>query len=234
MRGFWTCQRRKGGERCGTRNENRYRNCRACGKPRPSPPPSQVKRRKPCRGCGGEKDVFRAGAHFCSVCEADPLARPNLINGQCSNGHELREVGVYLDARGYDGHRPRWNCKACAAVEAKAAWADPSTRERNRLANRRATLKRVYGITLEQWDALYVAQDGRCAICLRPLAADKGQPGQQAAVDHDHETGEIRGLLCRMPCNYGIGVLREEPERLRRAAEYLEDPPARHVLKGLS
>jgi hypothetical protein len=88
---------------------------------------------------------------------------------------------------------------------------------RNRARNRAASLRR-YGITPEQYDALLEAQDGRCAIC------GETPSGRQAAgrlhVDHCHETGRIRGLLC-VRCNPGIGHFREREDLLLRAVEYL-------------
>lgn len=87
-------------------------------------------------------------------------------------------------------------------------------------------VEKTYGITAEQYDALYKAQGGRCAICRRATGA-----ARRLAVDHNHQTGEVRGLLCK-PCNrYGLGMFaRDNPEVLDRAAEYLRNPPARRVL----
>jgi hypothetical protein len=76
-------------------------------------------------------------------------------------------------------------------------------------------LRRYYGITLDQYRELERAQAGGCAICgARPK-------GQALAVDHDHVTGAIRGLLCRS-CNSGIGHLGDDPARVRAALAYLE------------
>lgn len=58
---------------------------------------------------------------------------------------------------------------------------------------------------------MYDAQAGKCAICLAREAT---------CVDHDHDTGDIRGLLCRK-CNSAIGIIGETPELLDRAAKYL-------------
>lgn len=98
--------------------------------------------------------------------------------------------------------RPRgdyWNawCKPCANEYAKI-------RERNKR----------YGITSAQYDAIWAQQGGRCAIC------DEAEGKRQLSVDHDHETGAIRGLLC-MLCNMGIGALRDDPDRLAAAMAYL-------------
>ena len=77
-------------------------------------------------------------------------------------------------------------------------------------------LRRFYGITVEEYNARLEAQGGVCAICGSP-------PGvRRLAVDHDHHTGAIRGLLCSGTCNPALGYLRDSPKLLRRAAEYLE------------
>lgn len=89
-------------------------------------------------------------------------------------------------------------------------------------------IEETYGITSEQYWDIYEAQGGRCYICQRA----KGTGRKRLAVDHDHETGEVRGLLCK-PCNRDVlGHLRDSPDALRRAIEYLSNPPAREVLKG--
>ncbi|CCF85406.1 endonuclease VII domain-containing protein [Nitrolancea hollandica] len=75
-------------------------------------------------------------------------------------------------------------------------------------------LKKKYGITPDEYKALLVEQRGGCAICGQP-PIDKA-----LAVDHDHETGTVRGLLCA-PCNKGIGLLKDRSEVLTAAAEYL-------------
>jgi hypothetical protein len=58
-------------------------------------------------------------------------------------------------------------------------------------------------------------QDGRCAICRK-----KPQTGRRLSVDHDHKTGEVRGLLCTL-CNQGLGYFKDDPGRLGAALEYL-------------
>jgi hypothetical protein len=73
-----------------------------------------------------------------------------------------------------------------------------------------------YGITEERYQELFVQQKGCCAIC------DKPSGEKRLHVDHDHATGRVRGLLC-YPCNVGIGYLRDDPRKLRAAAQYLDD-----------
>lgn len=91
-----------------------------------------------------------------------------------------------------------------------------------------AYVLRTYGITGEEYWALYEAQGGRCFICRRATGKSKRLP-----VDHDHRTGEVRGLLCG-PCNQDVlGHLRHDPAAFVRSIEYLLDPPARAVLGGV-
>lgn len=78
-------------------------------------------------------------------------------------------------------------------------------------------LRRVYGITGEQYERLLCQQDFRCAVCRRPAAESRNGC---LHVDHSHETGAIRGLLCNK-CNLGLGLLDDDPAILRAAMTYL-------------
>ncbi|UBI10020.1 endonuclease VII domain-containing protein [Corynebacterium coyleae] len=83
----------------------------------------------------------------------------------------------------------------------------------------------TYGITSEEYEAIYKAQGGRCAICQRATGRSK-----RLAVDHDHATLFVRGLLCKS-CNRNVlGHLRDDPEALQRAINYLAHPPAFDVI----
>lgn len=64
---------------------------------------------------------------------------------------------------------------------------------------------------------MHKAQDGKCLIC----SDEVSYMNHRLAVDHDHKTGKIRGLLCK-GCNVGIGNLKDNAQLCRRAAEYLE------------
>lgn len=82
-------------------------------------------------------------------------------------------------------------------------------------------LRRKYGITAKDYAKLWKAQDGLCAICRRPEVATlvDGQI-QSLAVDHNHATGEVRGLLCRA-CNIGLGMFQDDRGRMLDAVKYL-------------
>lgn len=87
-----------------------------------------------------------------------------------------------------------------------------------RKLGRSSKLKRLYGISLDEYSAMLVKQDYSCAIC---SSKDSGRRDVlNFAVDHCHDTNKIRGLLC-MKCNTAIGKMRHDVEYLRKAIEYL-------------
>ena len=71
-----------------------------------------------------------------------------------------------------------------------------------------------YGLTSEQFEDMRLAQEGRCAIC-------RIEALPRLHIDHNHKTGKVRGLLCGN-CNKGIGLLRDNPDFLQSAMEYLQ------------
>jgi hypothetical protein len=138
---------------------------------------------------------------------------------RCSRCGQEKNPEDFSLARNITRGRQYW-CRECAAQFAREriwAWRqslDPELRARY---DRSSNLMRLYGLTLDEYDALVVQQDGVCAICGEPPV--KGR-GKRLVVDHDHQTGRIRGLLCAL-CNVAIGYLREDPELFDRAKTYL-------------
>jgi Recombination endonuclease VII len=90
---------------------------------------------------------------------------------------------------------------------------------------RKATLKK-HGLTLEDYERMWSEQDGRCANSGCRVFIPLEMPDYRHAlqVDHNHKTGQIRGLLCP-GCNLGAGCMDDNPERLRGLALYLEERP---------
>lgn len=84
------------------------------------------------------------------------------------------------------------------------------------LEYRKKTKLHKYGINFEQYTKIAKAQDYVCAIC---SGVDKS--GYRLSVDHNHETGKIRGLLCQK-CNHAIGLFKDDVQLLIKAIEYLE------------
>lgn len=104
-----------------------------------------------------------------------------------------------------------WHAHQTVAKKANRA-RDP---ERTRARDRRDNLSR-YGLSVEQWEQLLASQGGRCACCDDLFPAD----ARSVHVDHDHDTGKVRALLC-MPCNISAGMLKDDPDRAMRLAVYL-------------
>jgi Recombination endonuclease VII len=139
-----------------------------------------------------------------------------------------------------DGHRS--DCIPCnlAAKKARTALDPQANRDRDRrwqqqnperyrakqrsyaesgqkqIWDRKSYLRRTYGITIADYDRMFEEQNGVCAIC------GEARPEERTLhIDHDHETGVIRGLLC-FRCNNALGDFREEYELFQRAADYLD------------
>ena len=89
-----------------------------------------------------------------------------------------------------------------------------------KISTRRSHYKRNYGIPLWEVQNMLDAQENKCAICNRQTAGI-GQGRDGLNLDHNHSTGATRGMICS-GCNRGLGYFYENPEALRKAAEYLE------------
>lgn len=113
-------------------------------------------------------------------------------------------------------------CKVCHNADSKtrrdADREGYNARQRNLKRgglDRKYALKSKYNLTSEAYDAMLEAQGGGCAAC-------GAEPSRRAlSTDHDHETGEVRGILCD-GCNLALGHVGDDPDRLRALATYLE------------
>jgi len=145
----------------------------------------------------------------------------NIVENRTKNREAMR--------RWYAANRDKAQERARAAYRADPAKAIAIVRRRQaeRVDEIRVYAKTrhlgVYGLTLEDYEALYAIQGGVCAVCSRPESKRHSRSNEplQLSVDHDHETGAVRGLLCGA-CNMALGLLQDEPDRLRAAIEYLE------------
>lgn len=87
--------------------------------------------------------------------------------------------------------------------------------QNNKKHRREYDYKKLYNLTLEEIDQILLAQNHRCLICGKSLMEIKW------CIDHNYETGQIRGILCDW-CNKGLGHFKDNPEFLRKAALYIE------------
>lgn len=133
---------------------------------------------------------------------------------KCSVCLELVDTSDFYDQKRRDGSVVKMSfCKLCHKDKEKLRRESlaPADRERYYEKMRARQLLRKYGITLEQYDILLEEQGGVCALCGQPETAFEAttregiQPKlKRLAVDHDHDTGEVRGLLCLL-CNTRLG-----------------------------
>jgi hypothetical protein len=121
----------------------------------------------------------------------------------------------YVDKHAPDKHS--YVCKNCEAAYHRQYRANHLDREKE------VQLLFNHGLTMQQWNELFVKQNGLCAICgnwLRLPENGLGKGNGLVHTDHDHRTGKIRGLLCGK-CNMGIGLFKDSVDILRSASEYL-------------
>ena len=114
------------------------------------------------------------------------------------------------------GHSAEWVRSNRERASARMREWRQKNKDKVAASNRRQQLRRNYGMTKAEYDQMLADQDGCCAICRTDTPGGRGT----FHVDHDHATGEIRGLLCTR-CNTGLGHFRDDPAMLRAALEYL-------------
>jgi formylmethanofuran dehydrogenase subunit E len=95
---------------------------------------------------------------------------------------------------------------------------------KRKLMYRKNRLRRNYGITLEHVESMLKYQDYKCALCGQDVT-------NKPRVDHNHETGEIRGVLCLL-CNTALGRFGDSVSGVLKVIEYLSHPPTRKVFPG--
>jgi hypothetical protein len=126
------------------------------------------------------------------------------------------ECGADKPSTEFYASRRSKQCKACEHEKRREhSRAHPEQAQRVR----RDIKLRRYGLTQADYDAMVAAQGGCCAICLAPGDLDPSSRFR-LGVDHNHATGRVRGLLCRL-CNRAIGIWHDDPEIVARAAAYL-------------
>jgi hypothetical protein len=169
---------------------------------------------------------------------------------RCKTCGEVKPLVEFYAAKGMrDGRRN--DCKSCNLAAKKVRYAANPQRHIDRVRawqvenserynayqrerrqrpeikqrEREGHLRRKFGITNEDYESMLAAQGGRCAICRR-----EPNPKISLHVDHDHETGTVRGLLC-VRCNNGIALFDEDHEVLRDIAHYLDahDPEVQEM-----
>jgi hypothetical protein len=203
---------------------------------------------KICTRCDTEKPLFEYHSArsnkdgkqtFCKKCDnkrkTDTLRRKSIQSGstrqftlvarelraqglkRCSVCKEVKEFqSFYRHKNTVDGYA---HCCAICVQKLGVKYYTPekghAKYQRNKRTQKNAKLLKDFGITIDQYEEMLSTQCNLCAICNEP------SPGKALAVDHDHDTGQVRALLCGN-CNPAVGFVKEKPSRARAIAEYLE------------
>lgn len=147
------------------------------------------------------------------------LSDPDRVKSCRSCGETKPRSQFYVHRSTSDGRAS--TCRVCARAQARRRYGDPDHQSGLELRRTEARLAK-YGLSQLAHAQLYAAQDSCCAIC-------DARPVEGLVVDHDHQTGLVRGLLCG-PCNRALGGFADDAARLARAIGYLVRPPANYIL----
>lgn len=150
---------------------------------------------KTCSRCGESKTYDHFYAHKGGL---HPQCKPCNMRSKKESNDRVRAQDPEAYRERQKEYQARWNARFP---------------DKRRAGDRRRNLKK-FGLTVEEYSLMEEAQCGKCAICGVP------SEGKALAVDHNHETGKVRGLLCG-PCNMALGQL-EPSNRLSVAVQYLK------------
>lgn len=117
----------------------------------------------------------------------------------CGVYKRYTDFSFHKHAKAPEGYAHMPRCKPC-----HSAWKN------------KQHIKRSYGLEWEDYVALMDKQKGKCLLC----GSDGSGKDSRLVVDHDHDTGEVRGLLC-WNCNVGIGLFKEDTELLEKVIKYI-------------
>jgi hypothetical protein len=164
-----------------------------------------------CERCNNVFPVKASGnaasTKWCDQCRS--IVRNEQATARyAANPDKYREAAKDWYRRDLEKNRRR------ARINQAKRRAEPETREHDR-HRRRA---RQYGITVEEVIVIDGMLGKPCPICASTLGSAKGL--DQLCIDHDHETGVVRGVLCSS-CNTALGMFEDDPERLRAAARFI-------------
>ena len=165
---------------------------------------------KVCNKCGKPSEFYKSRQGACKVCvraevKARRLADPEKIKAAKKAYYTKNADKCRAKTREWSKKNPE---------RKREAW--KKWKENNPGATRIADVRWRYGLQPDEYAALMKKQGGKCAICRTKPTGKRG-----LHVDHHHETGVVRGLLCSS-CNTAIGMLRDNSIMIRRAAKYVE------------
>ncbi len=132
------------------------------------------------------------------------------LRKKCSQCEEVKSGDLFYKS----GNMLDGLASLCRDCQKKYRKRNRARSDSERDTSRKRYLAKKYGITYEDYDNIFSAQNGLCKICLK--SSEK-----MLVIDHDHDTGKVRGLLCSK-CNVGLGCFMDDRVAMRRAILYLE------------
>jgi len=158
------------------------------------------------------------------VTTAIPLVDDMTVELICTNCNQSKTIKDF-PCVSKTNRKPRTQCKQCCAKKQKEFYANKPEQYQNYVKQRRYKNKGLYkrvanlktfGLTIEDYENMLLRQNNQCAIC----GTKQCTSGKRFAVDHCHQTGRIRGLLC-LRCNQAIGKFNDNYFLLQQAADYV-------------
>lgn len=162
-----------------------------------------------------------------------PMTHSTESQGNNPYTKQCLKCKLYLPFNKFGSHRSRRDklnerCKKCVNKNQRDAYVTEKVRGYD--------MRRRYGITLQQYNAMLSKQDGVCAICKNQESRleNRSKTGttRRLYVDHDHKTGDVRALLCH-ECNTALGNMQEDPERIKSLLAYAEWCQTRELNKKI-
>ncbi len=146
-------------------------------------------------------------------------AQPQGGDKRCSKCLQIKPISeFYRDCRAFEGIHA--SCKSCVRIKQKSRMDNSENAARQRQRMRDEKRFRHYGITPDQYESMLAEQNHVCAICGCAERSTYRGRTRLLAVDHDHDSGTVRRLLCTA-CNRGLGSFSDSPTLLEAAAAYL-------------
>ncbi len=158
-----------------------------------------------CTVCKQEKSISDFGKHACMSDGVRSNCKACGVKAVVDHNKKHPELKKVRNERYREKHKEK-------VLAMTREW-----RKNNPEVVRKHNLKKYFGLTVQDYDDMYIGQGGCCAIC----GTHQSRLKLRLAVDHCHDTGKIRGLLCGS-CNTALGLLKDNPDVLYNAIKYLE------------
>ena len=134
---------------------------------------------------------------------------------QCKKCNQIKDSNEFYSS--YSRKCPSLNKRTKIGFQSWCKVCSKRTPESQARSSRKHRLKKMYGITEDIYNSMLIQQNYKCQICLK----HPEEPNSRLVIDHSHQTGLVRGLLCSK-CNAGIGLLCDKMEILEKAINYLK------------